>query len=355
MRAAPRGAVVVVDPRNGDVLAVASVPSFDPNTLDESARAELASDPTRPLANRALRAVAPGAAFLPVTALAGLRKGLAEKTFACAGGVYYGDKYLKCWIADKGGGHGALRLDDALKASCGAFFYQYGNAAGIEEIRATGALLGLGAVSGLPLGEEDTGILPGPEWLRQVAPHERWSAGYTANTSIGQGFTLTTPLQLALVAAAIGNGGSAYAPRLDLKAPVQLRADLRKEGWTPEMIEPVRRGMWKTVNEAGGSGRRAQVPGVVVAGRTGTAQSWRQAGGESVKDNHTWFIGFAPYEAPTLAICVFVQGAKSGGRVAAPLAGRILGEALGRTSEAVIRPLPPAKGSFAPVEQVDWK
>jgi penicillin-binding protein 2 len=352
MRAVPRGAAVVVDPRNGDVLAMASVPSFDPNALDATARAALEADPTRPLANRVLRAATPGSAFLPVTGLAGLRKGLARTAFNCAGGVTYGSKYLKCWIADKGGGHGTLRLDEALKASCGAFFYQYGNAVGIEEILATGKLLGLGAPSGLLPGDEDSGIVPGPGWLREHAPLDRWSNAHTANTAIGQGFTLTTPLQLAMVAATIGNGGSAYAPRLLSKEPVQLRADLRKEGWTPETMEIVRRGMWKTVNEGDGSGRRAQVPGVVVAGRTGTAQSWRQAGGENVSDNHTWFIGFAPYDAPTLAICVLVEGAKSGGGVAAPIAGRILVECLDAKAGLPVEALKPAKGSFEPVESV---
>lgn len=359
LRAVKRGAVVVIDPRNGDILAAASVPSFDPNKLTEETRKAWEADPTEPLLNRTIQSYAPGAAFLPVTGLAGVRAGLAEKSFTCTGSVTYGTKAMKCWIADKDESHGPLRLDEAMKVSCGAFFYQYGNAAGIEQIQTTGKLLGLGAVSGLPLAGESPGILPGPAWLRTIDPQMKWSDGHTANTSIGQGMVEASPLQMAMVAAAIGNGGKAYAPRLLAKDPPRLRADLLKEGFTKEGIEVVRHGMWKTVEDGtGNSGQRAKVPGIEVAGRTGTAQFWREETDESgkktkVKDNHTWFIAFAPYKEPTLAICVLVQGAKSGGGVAAPIAGRILAKALASKTEPRVVPLAPAVGSFDRVEVVE--
>jgi penicillin-binding protein 2 len=326
LRAVPRGAVVVVDPSNGDILAMASVPSFDPNTLAET-HAALSLDATTPRTNRAITSHAPGATFMAVTGLAGAIEGLATVKFDCRGWVTYGAKRMNCWIASKDGGdggHGALGLDDAMHHSCGPFFYRYGNAAGIEAIRQTGESLGLGSRSGIPLADEEAGILPSPKWLAQVSPTERWSEGYTANVSIGQGSVEATPLQMAMVAATIGNGGLSFHPRLLLNDPVRMRANLRKEGKPTAELEMVRRGMWKTVNEGGGTGKRAQVPGATVAGRTGTAQFWRDADGQRVKDNHTWFIGFAPFEEPRFAICVFVQGAKSGGGVAAPIAGRIL-------------------------------
>jgi penicillin-binding protein 2 len=180
--------------------------------------------------------------------------------------------------------------------------------------------------------------------------------GHTANTAIGQGMVETTPLQLAMVAATIANGGKAYGPRLFAKDAPKLRADLLKEGYTKEGIELVRHGMWKTVEEDG-TGKRAKISGIEVAGRTGTAQFWREITAETgknikVKDNHTWFIAFAPYKEPTLAICVFVQGAKAGGGVSAPIAGRILAEALASKTEPRVAPVKPAKGSFTPVDNV---
>jgi penicillin-binding protein 2 len=345
LRAVPRGAVVVVDPSNGDILAMASLPSFDPNALSEI-RGRLAADQTGPLTNRAINSYAPGAAFTVVTGLAGAGKGMADARFECHGGVTYGTKMMKCWIASKEGKHGSLALDEALHLSCGPFFYQYGNAAGIEAIQAIGRSLGLGTRSGIPLREEGPGILPGPDWLAQVLPTERWSMGYTANVSIGQGSVEATPLQMAMVAAAIGNGGQSFHPRLLLNDPVRLRADLRNEGKLTAELERVRLGMWKTVNEPGGSGKRARVAGATVAGRTGTAQFWREEAGTKVRDHHTWFIGFAPFEEPKLAICVFVQGAKSGGGVSAPIAGRILQGALLGGGESAVQAMEPAVGSF---------
>jgi penicillin-binding protein 2 len=378
-----RGAAVVVDPSNGEVLAMASVPSYDPNVFIPSiTRADwqkIREDDTNPLTNRALQGYAPGSTYKAVSALAGLRKGLtAKNTFNCAGGVSYGAKYMKCWVTDKHlAPHGSLSLPDALKCSCNAFFYQWGNAAGIENIVAVGQALGMGQRSGLPLSGEDPGILPSPEWLKAVSPQERWSNGYTANVSIGQGSVEASPLQMCMVAATIANRGRSFAPKLvsrvvepngvDAIDPdsqlllipkePELRADLHASGITDEEIELVRRGMWKVVNEPGGTGKRAQVKGVEVAGKTGTAQFWRDVNGKKEKDNHTWFISFAPYESPKFAVCVFVQGAKSGGGVSAPIAQRIFeqGLALEKGFDPGLVALEPAVGSFAPIEEVNYK
>ena len=370
-----RGSAVVIDPNSGDVLAMASVPSFDPNTFIPSIPAaawkRLAGDETDPLTNRAVQGYAPGSIYKTVTALAGLRAGLpATRPFTCSGGVQYGGKFMKCWIAGRGT-HGSLMLPDALRHSCNAFFYQWGNAAGIDQIDAVGAALGLGKRTGIPLSGESGGVLPGPAWLKMTNPGERWSDGHTANVSIGQGYVLTSPLQMAMVAAAIANGGVAFEPRLlhrvldqkghdafdldtrRLIAPHEpkVRADLRRRGITSAQMESVREGMRRVV--ADGTGRRAQIKGVNVAGKTGTAQFWR---GE-IKDNHTWFIAFAPYEAPKLALCVMVQGAKSGGGVAAPIAQRILEQtlALEHGYDPGVVAMTPAAGSFAPIDAVDYK
>ena len=345
MRAVPRGAAVVLDAQTGDVLAMVSVPSFDPNGLTADARSQLKADATAPLDNRAIQAYAPGSTFTTVTALAAASKGLSKTRYNCSGGVTYGNKFLKCWIADKeqGGGHGALTVDQALKNSCGPFFYQYGNAAGIDAIDDIGKLLGLGTKSNLSLPNEHAGILPSPRWLKEISPTERWSAAYTANTSIGQGFVLATPLQMARVAATIGNGGRVPSLRLRLDTPPTAPVDLREHGITPEALEPIRQGMRAVVEE--GTGKRARVEGTTVAGKTGTAQFWR----DREKDNHTWFIAYAPADEPKIAVSVIVQGGKSGGAVAAPIAARIIERSLHPNPPAP-KPLDPAKGSF---EQVD--
>ena len=155
LRAVGRAAAVVVDPNNGDILAMVSVPSFDPNTFIPSIKAKdwqtLRKDEANPLVNRAISAFPPGSTFKLITSLAGLRKNLSKARFTCYGGVSYGDHYFHCWISEKGGQHGTLGLTDAIKVSCDSFFYQYGNAAGIDSIDATGKMLGLGEESGTQL------------------------------------------------------------------------------------------------------------------------------------------------------------------------------------------------------------
>ncbi len=375
LRAVGRGAAVVVDPNNGDILAMASVPSYDPNKFIPAIAAKdwtaLNKDETNPLLNRAISAYAPGSTYKIPIGLAGLRAGVGDRAFNCSGGVTYGNKFMKCWIADKHGSHGSLTLANALKVSCNAFFYQYGNAAGIDQIVATGNMLGLGQKSGIPLSGEAPGILPGPEYLAQISPNERWSSGYTANTSIGQGMVLATPLQMAIIGATVANGGTCYYPRLIdkvvsqdgtvlLQEPAKVRANLITDGgMTAEQIEKVRLGMNKVVNEGGGTAGKARIKDITVAGKTGTAQFWRSG----VKDNHTWFVAFAPYENPKYAVCVIVQGAKSGGGVSAPIAAKILEDTFALDKPPAegeekkpyeLAWLDPAPGNFSFVDSVDF-
>ncbi|HEY2614446.1 MAG TPA: penicillin-binding protein 2, partial [Chthoniobacterales bacterium] len=342
LRAVGRAAAVVVDPNNGNIVAMVSVPSFDPNTFIPSIKAKdwevLRKDEANPLINRAVSAFPPGSTFKIVTALAGLRKKLASSHFNCSGGVTYGDHYFHCWIAEKGGGHGTLGLTDALKVSCDSFFYQYGNAAGIDSIDATGDMMGLGKASDLPITGEQGGVLPGPEWMQIHSPREKWSQAYTANVSIGQGYDLASPLQMAMAYATVANGGVSYYPRLVDKVLNQdgsavlddngkvavpqtpkVHADLRHD-FSADQIEMVRRGLWKVVNEDGGTGGRGRIKGVQVAGKTGTAQAMTNG----KKDTIAWFCCFAPYDHPKYVVAVMVQGGEHGGSVAGPIATRIL-------------------------------
>src|ERR1700726_3002092 len=343
LRAVSRAGAVVVDPNNGNILAMASVPSFDPNTFIPSIKAKdwqaLRKDEADPLVNRAISALPPGSTFKLITSLAGLRKGLTNNKFNCGGGVSYGDHFFACWVAAKHYTHGTIGLADAIKVSCDSFFYQYGNAAGIQSIDVIGKMMGIGEESGLPLSGEQTGNMPGPEWMQIHHPQERWSSAQTANVSIGQGYTLVSPLQLAMAYVTAANGGTSFYPRLVDKvlnqdgSPVldehgkvavpqtpRMRSDLRREV-SPEQIELVRKGLWKVVNEDGGTGGRARLKDVVVAGKTGTAQATERGHEENV----AWFACFAPFDNPKYVVTVMVQGASGhGGEVAGPIATRIL-------------------------------
>ena len=378
LRSVGRGAAVVIDPNNGDILAMVSVPSFDPNSFIPSIKAKdwqaLRKDEANPLVNRAVSAFPPGSTFKLITSLGGLRKGLAKTKFTCTGGVSYGDHYFQCWANEKHYTHGTLSLADAIKVSCNAFFYQYGNAAGIDQIDEVGELLGLGKPSGTQLTSEQPGVLPGPDWMRIHSPQEKWSQAYTANVSIGQGYDLCTPLQMAMAYSTVANKGTSYYPRLVKKVLNQdgtpVRDEKGKVAW-PEQpkvhanfrneiseadMELVRRGFWKVVNEDGGTGGRARLSNVQVAGKTGTAQ----ATDHGRKDTIAWFVCWAPFENPKYAIAVMVQGGEHGGSVAAPIATRILERSLAMEEgkyEAELAWLAPAHrpNPFQMIAAVDFK
>lgn len=375
-----RGAVVVLQPSTGEVLAMASVPSYNPNKfIPKITRAEFQEyldNQCFPLLNRAVRAFTPGSTYKVMVSFAGIMAGIEKDRWNCPGGITYGNKYMHCWIGQKGGAHGVLGLSDGLKNSCNCFFYQYGNHAGIDMIDKAGKMFGMGTHSGIELQEEDTGILPSPAWLRANRPKEpAWPKGnnaQTANVSIGQGYVIATPLQMAGVAAAVGNGGTPFRPHLLKKVmdgqelirenQPDPRARFADYGLNDDKLELVRKGMWKVVNEEGGTAKAARIPGVEVAGKTGTAENWRADEHNpkvTVKDNHTLFISFAPYKNPAFAVCILVQGGKSGGGCAAPIARRILEQALsldqGGGKTVAIAPTSEVKGNFNHIEAVSFE
>ncbi|MBV8584984.1 MAG: penicillin-binding protein 2, partial [Verrucomicrobia bacterium] len=362
LRIVGRAGAVVVDPNNGQVLAMASVPSFDPNqfvpAISATDWAAIHQAKADPLTDRCIGVYAPGSTYKLVTALAGLSKGLANAKFTCSGGVSYGNTYMHCW-----GVHGRENLIEAITHSCDAYFYQFGNAAGIDAIDRIGKTLGLGQTEGIELTGEDPGLLPSAEWLRTVK-NERWTPGQTANTSIGQGYVLTSPLQMAMVVATVANGGTVYQPTLILQTkgpdgtvirrPARIRGDLTKDdGLSKDQIEIVRKGMFNVVNAPDGTGKKGAVPGVEVAGKTGTAQFWRNG----VKDNHVWFLAFAPYDHPTIALAILVEGGKSGGDVAAPIAAEIIRKilVLDNGDDPGLKRIDPAVGNYNLVQSVDFQ
>lgn len=383
LRKVGRGAAVVVSPRTyqrgndgdqdtvyaGDILAMASVPSYDPNKFipsisEENWNAYLKND-NDPLINRALKDHAPGSTFKIPVALAGVLNGMENKFYECAGGARYGPKvFMKCWALSKGYKHGSISARGAIKTSCNGFFYRYGNASGIDNILKVASSMGLGKRSGIPLNNEDSGFIPNPNWKRSQGLG-KWGDADTALVSIGQGATEATPLQMAMVASTTANGGEYYQPRLIHKtvdfsgeklSPPKLMNSLTEIGIPKEKIEIFKSGMWDVVNEIKGTAKRARSEVVELSGKTGTAQTGRKRP-EGGNETNAWFISFAPYDKPKLAVCVMVENAKSGGGVCAPIAKRIIDEITlleDYNKDQALSAVEESKGNFDFVELVSF-
>lgn len=360
-----RGAAVVMDPNTGDVLAMVSVPSYDPNKfipeIDIKDWKAYEDDKSLPLTNRALSAYPPGSVYKVPIALAGCFRGQSRRIFTCGGGMQFGSHFAKCT-----GSHGMINLSDALMRSCNGFFYRYGIATGIKGIDSVGEWFSLGEPTGIELPHEDGGLLPGPDGL---PGGENWRDAETAFTAIGQGQVLATPLQMCAVAAAVANGRTAFRPKIidrtfDHAEGLETRQASRpkkefatESGGIPPELELVRKGMWKVVHGDAGTARGIRSKDYEIAGKTGTAQDWLE--GKSRKDDKnkdykTWFIAFAPYHAPKFAVCVFVSNGLSGGGTSAPIAARILKQAIAHergTYHPPRQPLTEAKGHFDRLER----
>ena len=306
------GAVVALDPRSGEILAMASRPTFDSNRFAAGIKRRewnaFLENPDHPLLNRAIQAqYFPGSTFKPIVALAALETGTITDQFAvhCAGSVtLYGHVY-HCMTKT---GHGTLQLHAAIVHSCDSYFYVVGDKLGIDNLSHYGDMVGFGKLSGIDLPGEKTGLMPSKEWATRVR-HERWYAGETPSLAVGQSALTVTPLQLARAIGGIAVGGTWHQPHL-LKALADrpLRADL-----DPDNLKTVIDGMFGVVNE-GGTGAGARLPTVEVCGKTGTAQL---ASLDYVKSNATdktkdlrdnaWFVGFAPRTDPEIVVVAMVE------------------------------------------------
>ncbi len=322
-----RGSAVVLDPADGSILAMVSVPDFDPGSFipgaPDEGRKKLILDPTGPLQNRAVTPTSPGSVYKVATAIAVCRAGQGQQSYNCAGVVNYGHPY-SCWIyASQKGMHGVLNLSGALKNSCNCWFFQAGNDAGMKRILETAGLLGLEDVApDISQSEQrparhTNGELP-EEWGRRTP-------GLTANVAIGQGPVEATPLQIASLIATVANGGDVWATRLCQGTAARLT---QKAIVPPEQMKPVREGLRQVVNDQGGTGGAARSEKAVIAGKTGSAMTLRKEGERTVEDVRAWFAGFAPYDQPRFAVSILVENGTSGGKSAAPIAKRILEESL---------------------------
>ncbi len=321
------GAAVFLDPANGEVLALASTPAFDPNLFADGISVEdwnrITGDPRRPMHDRAIASYyAPGSIFKVAMAVAGLESGTidADDTVTCPGYAYFYGRRRLCW---KRGGHGTVAVREAVAKSCNVFFYELGQKLGIERIHDYGAKLGLGSPTGIDLPGEEPGILPNGEWKRRQL-REIWYPGDTISVAIGQGYLTTTPVQMAVMSAAIANGGHRVTPhtiRGRGAEPVPL-------GFDADSMARVRGGMADAV--ALGTATRAALKGISVAGKTGTAQvsahSAETDSDELPKQfrSHAWFVGYAPTERPRIAFAVIVEHGGHGGSSAAPIARQVL-------------------------------
>jgi penicillin-binding protein 2 len=334
-----RGSIVAIDPLSGNILAMASYPVIDPNIftvpLDREKFAAIMGDPARPFLNRAISGTyPPGSTFKIITAMAGLEKGVIDsKThFHCHGVLRRARASFHCWYE---GGHGRVNVTEALAASCNIFFYEVAALLGVKNIEHFARSSGLGELTGIDLPREARGNIP------QAGGRERWSLGDIFHLGIGQGEILVTSLQMTALMAAVANGGVLYRPRFvsEIRSPQGeiievFPAEPRKRLPVSERtLDLVRYGMWKTVNETWGTGRRAALPEVEVAGKTGTAQvvGLEFRGREEVPfefRHHAWFFGFAPFENPKIALTVMIEHGESGGIVAAPIAQKIFKEFL---------------------------
>jgi penicillin-binding protein 2 len=346
MMADKKGAIVVMNPNNGEILSIVSFPSFDPNEFSQGMTTErwsqLSNDPAKALNNKCIKDFyAPGSTFKMVVAIAALELGLItpETEILCEGFFKFNRDRFHCW---KRSGHGSINVTEALKRSCNVFFYKLIIDIGVDKIKAYANLLGLGKITGVDLLNEKTGIIPSKEWkLKRYK--KKWYPGETIPVAIGQGYVSVTPLQLLNYINAIANKGFHVRPHLVnkilTKHPNILHRQTRslikkiddktftKLDLKPSTLEVIKKGMALNVQTSGGTGIRARSSKVPIAGKTGTAQVISlptrdrliKEHGELQEKyfDHSWFVGFAPVDKPKISMVVFIEHGKSGSNSAA--------------------------------------
>lgn len=355
------GAAVAIEVKTGEVLALVSRPAFNPALFARGISGQewiaLLQDPRHPLQNKAIRGqYPPGSTFKTVVALAALDAGVAGPSTSvnCQGSFRLGNRDFRCWKKE---GHGYTDLKKAIKESCDVWFYKVGLDLGIDRIAAMSRALGLGAPAGLELDGEKGGLIPDRQWKRKIYGVP-WYDGETVNSSIGQGYVLATPMQLAVMTAAVANGGRVLRPHLvkqvqDLEGNILLAV-------TPETVNTValkeadlravRGGLEAVVNEPGGTAWSSRLAEVRMAGKTGTAQvvklkDDKDRGREQLYQHrdHALFIAYAPANDPQVAVAVVVEHGGHGGSAAAPIARAMVASYLGIETEFLVHgpPLPP--------------
>tara|TARA_B100001964_G_scaffold106258_1_gene118742 strand:+ start:5585 stop:7447 length:1863 start_codon:yes stop_codon:yes gene_type:complete len=349
------GSVVVMKVQTGEIIAMVSKPSFDPNLfaagISRKKWNSLLLDSKHPLQNRAIDGQYPPAStYKLVTAYAALAEHLIEpeSTIFCPGHFRLGRGRYRCW---KKSGHGAVNLHDALVQSCDVYFYTLGHRLGVDNLAKYAKKLGLGARTGVMLKGEKPGLIPSTQWKKK-AKNKAWLPGETISASIGQGYNLVTPLQSASVVSTVANGGLLLRPYLvkriedsEGKVVKEFFPEIvRNVEFDPEILSYLKEGLRGVVNEPRGTGSRARMKNIVVSGKTGTAQVVRRKDADETDPDsetpylfrdHAWFVAFAPYEKPEVAVAVIIEHGGHGGATAAPIARKVL--------ESYFAHYPPAK------------
>ena len=323
----PKGALVAMDPRNGEILALVSRPTFDPDVFSfvvpREVWAQLNDNEQRPLFNRAtMGTYPPGSTAKMVTAIGGLEYGVIDRETRlspCTGTMWYGNRTFSCWAS---WGHGSLNVVHAIEMSCNIFFYQLGERLGLNPWGRTAEKFGLGRPTGVDLPAEDAGIVASIDIYNQRIGRGRWGGGEALNVGIGQGITLVTPIQMARYVAALGTGylvtphlakafidpqGEEQAVPLSPLAPLEVDSTA---------ISIVREGMLLVTEGRYGTAHRATAPGYHTAGKTGTAQNPHG-------EDHSWFVGYGPADDPIIAVAIICENSGHGSDIAAPIAGQL--------------------------------
>ncbi|MDI9313295.1 MAG: penicillin-binding protein 2 [Hydrotalea sp.] len=327
----PVAAGVVLDAQTGDVLAMCSLPSFDPNIFAGGAVLpndwqNINNNELSPLPNRVIQgAYPPGSTIKPLVALSLLHDNHdPEEKVMCKGSFKLGERSYGCW---KAGGHGEMNMSDAIKYSCDVYFYTMGLRIGIEKIFRVFSDFGFGAPTGFVDKNERSGFIPSESWKMKTV-NEPWYGGETVIHAVGQGYLLVTPIQLAVATAAIANGGHVLTPGI-----FPEKRPTRTLKYKPEHMEFIRNGMWRVVNEEHGTalGSNLQIPGFEMSGKTGTAQvrklkEWEKQRGAAAQYGSAWalrdhglFMAFAPYDNPRYAAAAVVEHGLGGALAAAPV------------------------------------
>jgi penicillin-binding protein 2 len=337
------GAAVAIEPDSGRVLALASSPSFDQNSfvggITQQQWDTLISNPFRPMSNRAIQGeYAPGSTYKIITALAGLEEGVidTETTLFCPGYYRFGNRVYRCW---KRGGHGNVDIIKAVEESCDVFFYQVGERLGVDRLAWYAKAAGLGAPTGIFLDQEARGLIPTAAWKKRRTGVP-WQEGETLSIAIGQGFNLVTPLQMAVLAAAVANGGKRYRPMIldrieTADGEILQESEPKLVGKLPvsrSTLDLVKLGLWRVVNGEHGTARGSRLEDIDISGKTGTSQVISRKEDEGLPEEdipihlraHAWFVAYAPSEKPTIAVAVVVEHGEHGSGAAAPIAREII-------------------------------
>lgn len=338
------GAMIALNPKTGEILAAMSQPSFDPTEFSRGVSSDLwnklLKNEFHPLRDKTLQDhYSPGSTFKAITAIAGLEEGLIDEntTVSCGGSMRVGNRVYRCW---KHSGHGHVNVEQALAQSCDVFFYRLGMRLGIDTIAKYAKMLGLGKKTGVNLAHEETGLVPTEDWKKRRYNQE-WIPGETLSCAIGQSYLLTTPIQLANAYAAIANGGILWKPYIvkyiespDGRIVKEFESDpISKVEFKKKTLDIVNRGLWGVVNGPRGTSFGFRVPGLDVAGKTGTTQVVRLTPDKlhvkceqmpfNIRDNGL-FVAYAPIDDPSIAVAVVAEHACHGANGAAPIAMAVI-------------------------------